>query len=189
MPKRKVSRSVTYHDVEQGSDEWLKLRENKFTGSNAAKLLTSFGAGSHAMAGLDNFAGNFHTKRGHLLENEAIELYEQIRNVQVHHTGFVTNSKYENCLYSPDGFLPDRSIEVKCFSPKKHLETIKYQSLEILAQVHFGQLIMEKALTDLILYCPKPEIPVEQMLVIIPIKRNKDIQDNFKRIIKAYNGR
>lgn len=188
---------IQYHNVEQGSAEWLRLRENQFTGSNAYKLLTSFGAGSWAKSTPSEFKGNFYTKRGHLLEDRAIELYERIRDCKVDHTGFVTNSKIKGCLYSPDGFRPDRTIEVKCFKPENHLEAIKYQSLSIKAQVYFGQLIMEKPLTDLILYCPKPKewdekkqgvwpVPVDKMLVIITIERDPAIERNFKRIIKAY---
>lgn len=180
---------IIYHDVEQGSPEWLKLRESQFTGSNAYKLLTSFGAGSWAQSQDSGWTGNFHTKRGHLLETEAIELYERIRGVKVNHTGFVTNSKLPNCLYSPDGFLDDRTIEVKCFSVKAHLAAVKALKLEVLAQVHFGQLVMEKPLTDVILYNPSPEVPLELKLVIIPVKRSRDIHSNFKRIIKTYNER
>lgn len=181
---------ITYHDFEQGSPEWLEARNtNKFTGSNASKLLTSFGGGSWAMAKDSKFTGNFHTERGHLLEVQGIELYEKIKNKKVSHTGFVTNEKYPNCLYSPDGFLPDRTIEVKCFSVKRHLETIESQDVNTLAQIHFGQLIMEKPATDLILYNPSQEVPVEKKLVIIEIKKDLDIQRNFKRIIKEYNER
>lgn len=187
MPKLKRS-SLTYHDeIEQGSPEWLQFREYKFTGSNAYKLLTSFGAGSWAMSSNEAWTGNFHTKRGHLLETEAIELYEQIKNVKCSFTGFVTNTKYPNCLYSPDGYLPDRTIEVKCFSVKEHLKTIENPSVKILAQCHFGQILLERPKTDLILYNPSDEVPVDKKLVIITIRKDKDIHNNFKGIIKAYN--
>lgn len=189
MPTKTPNSShvVYYDDLEQGSETWKMLRENQFTGSNAYKLLTSFGAGTWAMANDTGFTGNFYTRRGHLLEDQAIELYERIKGVTVGHTGFVTNAKYPNCLYSPDGFLPDRTIEVKAFSVNKHLQAIKNPSIAIKAQCHFGQLILEKKLTDLILFNPSKELPPEQRLVIITIKHDKDIQNNFKRIIREYH--
>lgn len=200
MPTKSQQKSnLTYHDeIEQGSPEWLQFREFKFTGSNAYKLLTSFGAGSWAMSKNETWGGNYHTKRGHLLEKEALELYEQIEGVECGYTGFVTNTKYPNCLYSPDAFRPDRTVEVKCFSIKEHLKTIKNPDVKILAQCHFGQIIMERPKTDLVLYCPKPKewndelqgewpLTPAQMLVIITIKRDKDIHDNFKKIIRGYN--
>ncbi len=187
QPKYRTQKHIHYYDFEQGSPEWLAGRVDHFTGSNAAKLLTSFGAGRHAFAKEGSFKGNFYTKRGHLLEIEAIELYETIKGIEVGKTGFVKNDKYRYCLYSPDGFLPKKTIEVKCFSKDAHLKTIKYQGLDILAQCHFGQLILEKQSTDLILYCPHPGIPPEKQLVIITIKRDKDIQDNFKQKIGTWN--
>ena len=199
MPRTTKRSNLTYHDnVEQGSPEWLQLREYKFTGSNAYKLLTSFGAGSWAMAKNETWHGNFYTKRGHILEEEALGLYEQIKGVKCDHAGFVTNTKYPNCLYSPDAYREDRTVEVKCFSPKEHLKTIKNPSVKILAQCHFGQIIMERNATDLVLYCPKPSnwderwdgewpVPVDKMLVILTIKKDKDIHNNFKGIIKEYN--
>lgn len=186
MPKK---HKIFYYDVEQGSEEWKKLRENQFTGSNAHLLLTSFGAGSWAQSKDSHFGGNFYTKRGHLLETEALELYELINNVKVQHTGFVTNTRYPNCLYSPDGFLPDRTIEVKAFGVEKHLETIKQQPVTLKAQVQFGQMIMERPLTDVLLYNPTKTLKTKEMLVIIQMKKDKAIHDNFKRKIKAYNDR
>lgn len=187
MPRLKKS-NLTYHDeIGQGSPEWLQFREYKFTGSNADKLLTSFGAGSWAMAGIGNFTGNFHTRRGHLLEKEALELYEQITGVKCDYTGFVTNSKYPNCLYSPDAYRQDRTVEVKCFSVKEHLKAIKNPSVKILAQCHFGQIIMERNKTDLVLYNPSDEVPIEKKLVILTINRDTRIHDNFKGKIKDYN--
>lgn len=199
MAKQK-SKIIYHDDVEQGSPEWLQLRENKFTGSNAYKLLTSFGAGVWSMSKDTGFKGNQYTERGHLLEGEAIELYEKINDCKVEHTGFVTNEAYEDCLYSPDGFLRDRTLEVKSFNPKKHLECIKSVPVTILAQCHFGQMIMDKPLTDLIFYCPMPTnwdeekngkwpVPVDKMLFVVKVKRDRDIQNNFKVRLDEYHAK
>lgn len=199
MATRNKSHIHYYDEIIQGTPEWKKLKEAKFSGSNAYKLLTSFGAGTHAMGGLSEWGGNFSTQRGHTLETEAIELYNRIKGVTVQHTGLVTNDKYPYCVYSPDGYLPRKTIEVKSFLPKMHLATIKYIDLKIKAQCYFGQLILEKPSTDLILYCPKPKhwvdsidgewpVPVDKMLYIVRIPAEKAILDNFKRIIGAYSG-
>ena len=155
MPK---SSHIHYYDnVEQGTPEWLELRNAKFTGSNAHLLLTSFGAGSWAQSQDTSWSGNFSTKRGHYLEDKAIELYERVTDSKVKHTGCVTNDDYPNCLYSPDGYQEDRVIEVKCFSPEVHLKTIDaienytLHGVKILAQCHFGQMILEKDLTDFLI--------------------------------------
>ncbi len=190
QPPQQYNHIHYYDEIEQGSEEWKLLRAGKISGSTAHKLLgktlpklSSFNNAN------DTFTGNFATKRGHLLEPEAIEIYERINGVKVLLTGYVTNDKYPNCLYSPDGYLDDRTIEVKCFLPKHHLECIQRTDTKILAQCHFGQMIMEKPLTDLILYCPKSEVPIDQMFVVKQLKENSKIQDNFKKRIEIINGR
>ena len=72
------------HDVEQNSEEWLKLRSGIPTSSNAKLLITSKGEASKSLEGyamslagekytgapLDDFKGNKWTERGHELEDE-----------------------------------------------------------------------------------------------------------------------
>ncbi|HEX4201340.1 MAG TPA: YqaJ viral recombinase family protein [Chthoniobacterales bacterium] len=175
---------ITVHEVEQGSDEWQELRAGKYTGSNAHKLLRH-GAGTYALTEQNGFGGNFWTKRGHLLETEAVELYERIARVSVDRPGFVTNDRYPRCGYSPDGLVLERALlEVKCFDEPKHLKLIAGDiSLEILAQVHFGMLICERKIAYLLPYNPKLE--PRKAFKIIPIKFNRAIANNFKRILSA----
>lgn len=169
-----------YDSIIQGSEEWLKLRENKISGSTAYKLLGKGVPSLNSFNSSDsNFGGNFATKRGHLLEDEAIELYEAINGVKVLKTGLVTNDKYPRAIYSPDGYLEDRIIEVKCFLPKAHLEAVNRPNKKILAQCHFGQIILEKNLTDLVLYCPKDEIPLEKKFVVKSIEKKNKIHTNM----------
>lgn len=191
---------VIVHDVEQGSEAWLKLREGLYTGSNADKLLsyaTSFKiiAGeriAYALTELSKFGGNFWTKRGHLLEDEAIALYEDIKHVVVARPGMITNTKYPGCGYSPDGWPPIPLLEVKCFDVKKHMELIRGRiPLKVLAQIHFGLLITERPYAELIAYCPRrdPEtgeylLPIKDQFKIIRINRSPAILANFRRILK-----
>lgn len=177
---------ITLHDdIQQGTPEWLAARADKYTGSNAYKLLTSFGAGDHAKNGDNDFKGNFYTKRGHMLEDEALELYEQICSEKVLHTGFVTNSKYPNALYSPDGFTDTRLLEVKCFSAVPHmaiyeLTDITLIPLKILAQVHFGMMIMEKPAARLIIY--NPQLDARQAFKFFDINHDQRITNRFNKV-------
>ena len=170
---------IKIHNVEQGTKEWHELRKlYPHTGSVAHNLLKH---GTKDYPRNDSkFTGNFYTRRGHALEPEAIEVYEAIKDVKVDRFGFITNSKFPGCGYSPDGST-DRIIEVKAFNEKRHKEVPNNVPLEIQAQVQFGMMIMEMKLADLILY--NPEIDAEDCLFIITIKRNNKIIDNFKRIL------
>lgn len=179
---------IKLHDVEQGSPEWHALRENLYTGSGADKLL-KFGAIDYALSHTNTFNGNFHTDRGHLLEGEAVELFEKIKGVDVLRTGFVTNDKYPDCGYSPDFLLLSILGEVKCFAEPNHMQLIKAKRVDdipfkILAQIYFGLFICELPLAYLIPYNPKMK-EVKDRFKIIEIKRKRAIENNFKRILKG----
>lgn len=152
---------VHFHFIEQGSDEWLEARKGMYTGSNSYKLLGNLGWVEYAKAIASDFKGNFWTKRGHLLEDEAIELYEQITGTKVLRdetgtkVGFITNDKYIRCLYSPDGVPPVPLLEVKSFSPINHLKLINGDiDLKIMAQIQYGLTISERPYAELLPYNP-----------------------------------
>ena len=184
---------IKVHNLEQGSPEWLKLREDLYTGSGADKLLQHHGSvkiidgvvSAYALTEITGFTGNFYTKRGHILEDEAIELYQQIKKCEVMvspEAGFVTNSKFPTCGYSPDGLREDRTLECKAFNKEKHMKIYKGEiPLKVLAQVHFGMLICGKKLADLIIY--NPDLEAREALKIITIRYNPSIAANFRRIL------
>lgn len=183
---------ITVHEIEQGTKEWGALRAGKYTGSNAHKLF-KYGAIKYSQAVVDDsWGGNFFTKRGHILEDEALELYGKIKKVEVLRPGFITNSKYPNCGYSPDGIdgqqvgnaLNRESIllEVKCFNPTRHLKIYNGDiPLEILAQIYFGMLITDLKKARLIIY--NPDLDPKLALKIIEVKRDPAVLSNLKRIL------
>lgn len=187
---------VTVHDIEQGTPEWHAIRvQYPYTGTAAHKLLR-FGTIEYtANKANDSFGGNFYTRRGHKLEDEAIDLYQEIHGTTVSQPGFVTNSKYAACGYSPDGIdgqvtnispgvdvITGLLLECKAFNPTKHMKIIKDgPPFEILAQMHFGLAITELKAARLLLY--NPDIEAKYALHIIEVKANRAITNNFKRLL------
>lgn len=175
---------VTLHDVEQGSKEWEELREGLYTGSGADKLL-KFGTIDYALLHTNGFRGNFWTERGHMLEEEAIDLYERIFKIPVDRVGFITNDKYPDCGYSPDGIVNDVLIEVKAFDEPEHNKLLEGEiPFKTLAQVYFGLFITEKKMAHLIAYNPKMK-DIKDKFRLIPIKPKRSISSNFRRILTA----
>jgi hypothetical protein len=182
---------VTIHEVEQGTEPWHAIRDGKYTGSNAIKLLR-YGAIGYSLTEATGFGGNFYTKRGHILEDEAIELYEAINGRSVSRPGFITNDRFLSCGYSPDGIdglLADGLIaegstllEVKCFNAKKHMSILNGDiPPTILAQIHFGMMIAELKTAKLVIYNPDLEADVAFAAIDVPF--NQNIQNNFKKIL------
>jgi hypothetical protein len=190
---------LTFFDFEQGSEEWHNERDGFYSGSNAEKLLdfsehtiiTSGEISLYAAAHTTGFRGTFHTKRGHLLEPEAISLYEEIEGVKVNHTGLVKNSLYPKCVYSPDGFTETVLIEVKCFDVEQHLKLWNGDiPLKILAQIHYGLTIMHTLkVAHLVIYNPKlvnyPKYGPKYAYKKIIVRRDREIIGNFKRILSS----
>lgn len=188
------------HDLEQGSDEWFRLRAGIPTASNFKKLVTSTGKASTQMksyaeelaadliAGehVDAFKGNHATERGTMLEPAAIAEYQLITGNNVEHVGFITDDHHwYGC--SPDGMIDDAGLaEVKCQLAKNFVSTVarykatKKPPTDYVAQVQ-GQLwITEREWCDLVLYHPHPNYSTE----IIRIKRNDKFIDQLKDCVQ-----
>lgn len=129
---KKVSQGklTFYYGIEQGTQEWLELRADKVTCSNA-DVLCSHGKSfakevnrQHALRATPN--GNRYAERGHVLEAEVMGLLEgQFNNehYELMTCSFITNSDYPDAGYSPDGVIMDKEtgkfimpVEIKCFN-------------------------------------------------------------------------
>jgi len=147
---------LTYHNLTQGSDPWHALRIGKVTASNAHVLLSKGKYAATGTAGLHT--SGFWAERGHILENEAIEVYEAITGLTVERTGFITNEDYPDCGFSPDGYVELNGslmpIEVKCFAEARHLLCLEDTPIEVYAQIQFGMMITESDKTMLLHYNP-----------------------------------
>lgn len=128
------------HDVEQGTEEWHRLRAGIPTASEFSKLVTSQAVVSASLedyaltlacetyAGkiVDGFEGNKYTERGKQLEPLAIADYELTHQVDVQRVGFCTD-RYMKYGCSPDGLVGDKGgLEIKCKIGKEHLKALMY---------------------------------------------------------------
>lgn len=173
---------VIIHDVVQGSEEWKAIRSDLYTGSNADKLLR-FGKIPYSKGSNGTWGGNFYTERGHTLEDEAIELYERIIGYRLTRPGFITNTKYPECGYSPDALdeVEQAMVEVKAFQGDKHLAVAKYTKFNIVAQIEFGKFIAELKKGVLLLY--NPDLGIENALIIVKMPFRRAVRDNFYKIV------
>lgn len=124
------------HEVEQGSDEWHKLRAGKPTASEFSKLITSKGEPSKQMAEYaiqlaadlyagepqDRWQGNEWTERGHEMEDRARAYYENTFDTRaVMQVGFITDDA-ERWGASPDSLVDDDGLlEIKCLKANRHV--------------------------------------------------------------------
>ena len=142
---------------EQRSQEWLDLRENMLTASDAASAL---GANPYEKpekllmkkCGAHKWSGNAATAHGTLLEPIARDLYDERYNKKSHEIGLVQHPKYPFLGGSPDGITEDGLlIEIKCpLSRKIEAKVPKHY----VAQIQLLLEILDLEQCDFIQYRP-----------------------------------
>lgn len=167
---------IVYHDVEQGSDEWLELRKGLWTGSKALRLLEGKSMPKDYVWG-----GNNATRRGHALESVAIREYEREYKTKVSRPGFVTNTVYPNAGYSPDGIDGNWLLECKALNGIRHEELVAEKiPLIYMVQIYFGMIITGKRKARLLAFNPE----YEKQLTVIEVKYYKLIGDNIRKKLR-----
>ena len=155
----------------QGTEEWLKKRLGKITGSTIHKIM-SLKKNSTTRSKLlqdltlERISGS-PTKnivtgpmaRGLELESEARNAYE-LENQKVILTGFVDHPTIKEAGASPDGLVGEEGIiEIKCLNIKNHNEIVKKQTLpkQYNFQIQFQLACTNRAWCDFVAYHPESD--------------------------------
>lgn len=167
---------IIWHDVIQGSKEWLALRKDLWTGSKAIRLLQG-----KPLPIETEWSGNDATRRGHALEVACIREYERKYRRKVQRPGFVTNSVYKNAGYSPDGIDGSWLLEAKALNGVRHEDLVAGKiPLQYLVQVYFGMIITGKRKARLLAFNPE----YEEQLIVIEIKYDVAIGNNIRKKLR-----
>ena len=132
-------------EVEQGSSEWMSLREGKRTGTSIGKLFAKSRTtgelydtnkpllelyakvAEHLAVGTgdDDDLGSSR-ERGKQLEAEAIECAEEKLKLKLVRGNVWQDSADENHIESPDAYTEDlkTAVEIKCLSSARHIQAI-----------------------------------------------------------------
>lgn len=171
-----------FWELEQGSDEWLKLRAGLITASTFSRLVTAKGGEPADNATSRKLLEQVLTERltgcptetyqsddmlrGTLEEPAARAIYATERH-EVVECGFVTRRRYGATLgYSPDGLVGKRGlIEIKRPKPENQVARIIKCEIppEYLWQIHVGLAVTGRAWCDFISYCPGLPMMIERV--------------------------
>ena len=162
--------TVIIHDVEQGSDEWRKLRAGRPTASEFHCVLANGRGGADSKTRrkymlrliAEQISGepqetysNATMERGKIMEAEARDYYAFMMDVEPIRVGFITNGRM-GC--SPDSLIPPNGThEIKCKEPHRHIECLLAAELppEHKAQCQGTLLVSEREWVDFQSYWPK----------------------------------
>lgn len=186
--------------IDQGSEQWLKLRLGVATASNFDKIITPTGkestqfekyalelATQTLVSEPDSIYKNEAMQRGNALEPLARQLYQEIT---LNFVDEITMFKSDcgNFGYSPDGLIgEDGLLEIKCPLATTHLKYLIDNKLpsEYIPQVQGGLLVSGRKWCDFVSYHPNLK---ERNMLIIRVKRDEEfiakLKDGIEKTIK-----
>jgi len=199
-----------YENMEQGSDDWLKVRCGKLTASRLGDILTpktlKLGAGAKTQAliiAAERIKGivepvyiSDDMERGNALEAEAAFLYNN--NYQhLYHVGFIENDSFGFPFgASPDGLTTDKKggIEIKSPRSHHHLTNILHNDIdtEHILQMQGVMMAGDLEYMDFISYHEglkmKPiRIGRDDEMIDIIVNAGREFESMVQDIIKQHN--
>jgi predicted phage-related endonuclease len=185
---------IVHNDLVQGSEEWLKIRLGKLTGSDFHVLMGSsatkenilYKKAAERLTGVASDGDRFssiHTERGHQLENDARTAYELETGNVVTQVGFVELDEFVGC--SPDGLIGNIGIEIKCKDNHGFLKAVtkNYIEPEHKTQMQFNMYVCNLEWMDYLLYNPNFSNP----LFTIQYERDDEYIETIKTHIIECN--
>lgn len=167
-----MSKIEIFDDIQQNTDEWLRIRMGLPTASVFKTLMTKtedkkgrttllYKLAGERLCGepAENYTNSF-MERGHAMEDEARQHYSFVRDCEPRRVGFIKNGK-TGC--SPDALLGDDGmLEIKTASPHILIPMLlkaqtdpKYFPSDHFAQCQGNLMVAERKWIDLIIYWPK----------------------------------
>lgn len=184
-------------DIDQGSQEWLKMRLGVATASNFSKIVTSTGeisktiekyaiklAAEYFLTEPEETFKSAAMERGNELEPQARQAYCEEGLVEVDQVTFI-KSDCGNFGYSPDGLVgKDGLIEIKCPQDTTHFEYLIDDRLpiEYKAQVQGGLMVSRRKWCDFVSY--HPNFQEDKRLFIKRVYRDEEFIEKLEIGIK-----
>lgn len=192
---------MTLHDIDQGTDEWKRLRLGKVTASRISDVLartkTGWGASRAQYAAQlvcerltgcvsDGFT-NAAMQWGTATEPEARRAYEFFVDRDVIQIGFVDHPVISGAGCSPDGLVgEDGMVEIKCPTSATHIDTLLNGSF---ADKYVKQALFQLACTgrqwvDLASYDPR--LPERMRLYVKRIERDDATIGDIENEVRTF---
>lgn len=197
------------YNINQGTEEWHKLRQGILTASEIKKIITptlkvanNGEVRTHAYEITAQRACNFiepvyenwDMQRGKIEEEYAKELYSEHYG-SVSDCGFITNDKWDFTLgYSPDGLVgTDGLIEIKSRCQKYQTQTIIDNEMpkDFMIQVQSALLISQREWCDFISYSNGMPMFVKRVLPNFEIqaaivKAAQEFEQRVQDLLRVY---
>lgn len=187
-------------EIEQGTNEWLKLRAGKFTGSKFADVLARNKRTGEPLKAYHDLIWDIVVERmtgepvegpagyalqwGSDVESFAREAYELETGNSVTESGFILHPYYDFVGCSPDGLIgDDKGLEMKCpRSSAVHLERfVSGVPEEYIPQIQGCMWVTGRTSWDFVSYDPR--MPESHRILIINVPRDDDFIANLQNAV------
>lgn len=170
---------IIYNDLEQGTEEWLRVRLGKFTASDAQAIsvngkgletLVFKKVGEIVTGKIKESFSNGDMERGKELEELARNAYELETGIVVLRVGFLEKSKRVGC--SPDGLIGEDGMqEIKCKDDANYARYKFERKIdpEHYWQMQFQMLVSGRKWVDYVVF--NPNFPTT--IIIERVERNE----------------
>lgn len=175
--------------IEQRSDAWFQQRAGCLTASRIGDMMAKTKSGPSASRA--NYAAQLIAERltgtvaasfsnaamqhGTDCEPKARTAYEFIHDVTVVEAPFVKHPTLEWAGASPDGFVDDGLVEIKCPNTATHIATLRGSNIDqkYIYQMQFQMACTGTAWCDFVSYDPR--LPYEMQLHVRRVERDDDL--------------
>jgi len=189
-------------EIIQGTDEWKAIRLGKVTASIMSDILaegrggqpSATRAGAMASLILARYSGvveesyySTDMQRGNELETLARTAYEELAQDFVGQVGFIDHPDIPWYGASPDGYLGDYGLEIKCPRPSTHLATLRGAPIkkdyrdQMDCQMDCGDFLG----VDFVSYCP--EFPGKNKIFVKRFMREEKAIQIIRAKVKEFN--
>lgn len=173
-----------FHEIQQGSSEWLDFRKNKITATDVSTLIgvnpykSPYQLWEEKLGLKDSDYENDAMRRGKELEPIALTIYCELVHKSLQ-PAVVTHSDYPWAMASLDAVSIDKSsiCEIKCMGKKNHEEAMNGDVKPLYnAQMQWQMFCMDLHECDYFIYS-------EESNRVISVKRDQNLVDEM--IIEA----
>jgi hypothetical protein len=172
------------HLFEQGSEEWLSYKKNRFSASQAQAI---YAHGKGLLTLIENMCNPNHVNidneamaRGRELESTAALLFEINEGISLNHVGFIDYTDFSGC--SPDGVIYENEVivsglEIKCRDFAKHDAYLNGKmDAKTNLQMQFCMMVCDCEEWHFVAYNPDHFIPYYHRV----IERNEEIINEIR---------
>jgi putative phage-type endonuclease len=188
--------------VEQGTTEWMALRNGKVTASRIADVLSKGRSGESA--GRKNYRTELVVQRltgqpGESFTNSAMEwgtatepmarvAYEVAKGNFVEQVAFVDHPSIANFGCSPDGVIDDGLIEIKCPNSSTHIEylTDDKPPAKYVPQMQCQMAVTGAKWCDFVSFDPR--LPEDLQLFVVRLERDDEYIEAMEEEVKKFLG-